>query len=111
MASIKVKYRASSVENHDGAIYYQIILDRKVRQLNTNYHVFPDEWDESRSMVTTKQSSERKSFILSIRERIRWDVERLSKIAKKLETEGLSHTADDIIDEFKRYASEYSLFN
>lgn len=111
MASIKVKYRPSSVSDHEGTIFYQIILDRKVRQLNTNYHVFPDEWDESRSMVTTKQSSERKSFILSIRERIRWDVERLSKIAKKLEAEGLSHTADDIIDEFKRYEKEYSLFN
>lgn len=111
MASIKVKYRASSVEDHDGAIYYQIIHERKVRQLNTDYHVRKEEWDESRSMVVTKQSSERKSLILSIRERIRWDVERLTKIAKKLDNEGISYTADDVIDEFKRYASEYSLFN
>lgn len=111
MASIKVKYRASSVEDHDGAIYYQIIHERKVRQLNTEYHVRKEEWDENRSMVVTKQSSERKSLILSIRERIRWDVERLTKIAKKLDNEGISYTADDVIDEFKRYASEYSLFN
>ena len=90
MASIKVKYRASSVEDHDGAIYYQIIHERKVRQLNTEYHVRKEEWDENRSMVVTKQSSERKSLILSIRERIRWDVERLTKIAKKLDNEGIS---------------------
>lgn len=111
MASIKVKYRASSVKDHDGAIYYQIIHERKVRQLNTEYHVRKEEWDENRSMVVTKQSSERKSLILSIRERIRWDVERLTKIAKKLDNEGISYTADDVIDEFKRYANEYSLFN
>lgn len=111
MASIKVKYRPSTIADHEGAIYYQIIHERKVRQLNTEYHVMPDEWDENRSMVTTKQSSERKSFILSIRERIRWDVERLIKIDKHLDTEGLSYTADDVIDEFRRYASEYSLFN
>lgn len=111
MASIKVKYRPSTIADHEGAIYYQIIHERKVRQLNTEYHVMPEEWDESRSMVTTKQSSERKSFILSIRERIRWDVERLSKIDKRLDAEGLSYTADDVIDEFRRYASEYSLFN
>lgn len=81
MASIKVKYRPSTIADHEGAIYYhQIIHERKARQLNTEYHVIPDEWDENRSMVTTKQSSERKSFILSIRERIRWDVERLTKI-------------------------------
>lgn len=111
MASIKVKYRASSVEDHEGAIYYQIIHERKVRQLNTEYHVRKEEWDDNRSMVVTKQSSERKSLILSIRERIRWDVERLTKIAKKLDNEGISYTADDVIDEFKRYANEYSLFN
>lgn len=60
MASIKVKYRASSVGDHDGAIYYQIIHERKVRQLNTEYHICKEEWDENRSMVVTKQSSERK---------------------------------------------------
>ena len=105
MASIKVKCRPSTIADHEGAIYYQIIHERKVRQLNTEYHVMPDEWDENRSMVTTKQSSERKSFILSVRERIRWDVERLTKIDKRLDAEGLSYTADDVIDEFRRYAS------
>ena len=111
MASIKVKFRTSTVADHEGAIYYQIIHERKVRQLPTDYKVFSSEWDESRSMVTTTQKSERKSFILSIRERIRWDVERLTKIDRKLDSNGLTYTADDVIDEFNRYAHEYSLFN
>lgn len=111
MASIKVKFRPSTVADHEGTIYYQIIHERKVRQLLSDYKVFPSEWDESRSMVTTTQKSERKSFILSIRERIRWDVERLTKIDRKLDANGLIYTADDVIDEFNRYAHEYSLFN
>lgn len=111
MASIKVKFRPSTVADHEGTIYYQIIHERKVRQLLSDYKVFPSEWDESRSMVTTTQKSERKVFILSIRERIRWDVERLNKINKKLDANGLTYTADDVIDEFNRYANEYSLFN
>ena len=111
MASIKVKFRPSTVADHEGTIYYQIIHGRKVRQLLSDYKVFPSEWDESRSMVTTTQKSERKAFILSIRERIRWDVERLNKIDKKLDANGLTYTADDVIDEFNRYANEYSLFN
>lgn len=111
MASIKVKFRPSTVADHEGAIYYQIIHERKVRQLMTDYKVFSSEWDESRSMVTTTQKSERKSFILSIRERIRWDIERLTKIDRKLDANGLIYTADDVIEEFYRYAHEYSLFN
>ena len=111
MASIKVKFRPSTVADHEGTIYYQIIHERKVRQLLSDYRVYPSEWDESRSMVITTQKSERKSFILSIRERIRWDVERLTKIDRKLNANGLSYTADDVIDEFNCYAHEYSLFN
>ncbi len=111
MASIKVKFRPSTVADHEGTIYYQIIHERKVRQLLSDYKVFSTEWDESRSMVTTTQKSERKSFILSIRERIRWDVERLTKIDRKLDANGLSYTADDVIEEFNRYSDEYSLFN
>ena len=111
MASIKVKFRPSTVADHEGTIYYQIIHERKVRQLLSDYKVFPSEWDECRSMVTTTHKSERKSLILSIRERIRWDIERLVKIDRKLDANGLSYTADDVIDEFNRYAKEYSLFN
>ncbi|WP_333616381.1 site-specific integrase [Bacteroides pyogenes] len=111
MASIKVKFRPSTVAEHEGTIYYQIIHERKVRQLLSDYKVFPDEWDENRSMVTSMQKSERRSLISSIRERIRWDVERLGKIGRKFDAQGLTYTADDVIEEFKRYAHEYSLFN
>ncbi len=111
MASIKVKFRPSTVADHEGTIFYQILHDRKQRQLFSDYHVFPTEWNEDRSMVTTTNKSERKSFILSIRERIRWDVERLTKIIRQLDNNGLSYTVDDVIDEFNRYANEYSLFN
>ena len=111
MASIKVKFRPSTVADHRGTIYYQIIHERKVRQLLSDYKVYPCEWDDDRSTVTSIHKSERKPFIYSIRERIRRDMERLTKIERKLDTNGLPYTADDIIDEFNRYAHEYSLFN
>lgn len=111
MASIKVKFRPSTIADHEGTIYYQIIHERKVRQLLTDYHVSAHEWNEKRSMVTTSHKNERNAFILSLRERIRWDFERLTNIDRKLNAKGLSYTADDVIDEFNRYTHEYSLFN
>lgn len=111
MASIKVKFRSSTINDREGTIYYQIIHERRARQLLTDYHVFITEWNETRSSVVANQKSERKSFILSIRERIKWDVERLTKIIRQLDNKGLIYTADDVIDEFNRYANEYSLFN
>ena len=111
MTSIKVKFRPSSVDEKSGSIYYQIIHNRIPRQIVTDYRVNQDEWDEKRSMVTTTQVSERKALILSIRDRIRWDVERLNKIIGKLTEKAIDFTADDVVEEFKRYRNEYSFFN
>ena len=111
MASIKVKFRPSTVTEREGTIYYQIIHDRKPRQLLTEYKVFPSEWDNHRGMVVSVAKSNRHTFILALRERIRGDVERLGKIIRQLDNRGLTYTADDVIDEFHRYAREFSLFN
>ena len=111
MASVKVKFRPSSVDGQEGNIYYQILHERKPRQLSTDYKIFPFEWEEKRGQVVTQNDSIRKSLILSIQECIRWDVERLFKISRRLEIKGLNYTADDIIDEFWNYKYEYSLFN
>lgn len=111
MASIKVKFRPSTVAGHEGAIYYQIIHERRVRQLLSGYRIFQWEWDESRSCVTAAQGCERREFIRSIRECIRRDVERLNRIDKRLYDSVMSYTTDDVVDEFNRYAQECSLFN
>ena len=111
MVSIRVKFRPSAVADREGTIYYQIIHERKVRQLITEYKIFSYEWDDKRSTVRTVQNSGRESLILSIRERIRGDIERLAKLERKMASAGVPYSADDIIDEFHRYAHEYSLFN
>ena len=46
MASIKVKFRPSSVSGKEGCIYYQIIQSRTVRQLGTNYRIYAEEWNK-----------------------------------------------------------------
>lgn len=111
MASIKVKFRPSTVVGQEGCIYYQVLHERKPRQLATDYKIFPSEWNDKRGQVVTQNGSPRQSLILSIRERIRWDIERLIKINRNLDLKGVSYTADDVINEFRNYNDEYSLFN
>ena len=60
-------------------------------------------------MVSPSRSTGRIPFIMSVREHIRWDMERLAKIVRKLELTELAFTAEDIIEEFRRYSSDYSL--
>ena len=37
MASVKVKFRPSTIEGKEGTVYYQIIQNRVIRQLKTDY--------------------------------------------------------------------------
>ena len=46
MASVKVKFRPSTIEGKEGTIYYQIIQNRVIRQLKTDYRIFTNEWNE-----------------------------------------------------------------
>ena len=52
MATIKLKFRASSVAEKEGTLYYQVIHKRNVKWISTNYHVFQNEWDEKAANIT-----------------------------------------------------------
>lgn len=111
MATIKIKFRPSTVCECEGSIFYQIIHERKVRQLLTGYKIYAYEWDETRFMVKSKGKTERDSFILSVKERIRWDMDRLTKIIHEFDERGIAYSADEVIERFNLYANKYSLFN
>ena len=108
MTSIKVKFRLSTVEGKEGGIYFQIIHNRVVRQLNTDYKIFATEWDaEAESVII---NGKRSNILLGIRERLEWDIARLEKVIRLLETERRRYTADDVITIFHKMTKEASLF-
>ena len=108
MTSIKVKFRPSTVDGKEGGLYFQIIHNRVVRQLNTDYKVLAEEWDaESESVIV---NGNRSNLLLGIQERLAWDVARLEKVVRSLETERRRFTADDVIAMFHKLTKESSLF-
>ena len=110
MASIKVKFRPSTNENKEGTIYYQIIQNRVIRQLKTDYRLFMHEWDDDNNTIIATNDS-RQNYLQSIEERIDWDIKRLHSIIANLENKRVKYTADDIISTFQKQANEQSLFN
>ena len=78
MTSIKIKYRPSSAEGKEGCIYFQIIHNRVVRQLNTDYRIFASEWDENSETIIA--NGDRANIVNAIKERLAWDVARLKKV-------------------------------
>ena len=45
MATVKVKFRKSSVEGKAGTIYYQLCHKQSNRQITTRMRVLPHWWD------------------------------------------------------------------
>ena len=109
MTSIKVKFRPSTVNGKEGGIYFQIIHNRVVRQLNTDYKVYAEEWDADTECINV--SGKRSNILSGIKERLEWDMARLEKVIRQLETERRKFTADDIITAFHRETKEASLFS
>ena len=110
MASIKVKFRPSKNENKEGIIYYQIIQNRVIRQLKTDYRLFMQEWNEAENSIIATNNS-RQNYLQSIEERIDWDIKRLQSIINQLGNKRIKYSADDIISAFQKQANEQSLFN
>ena len=108
MTSIKIKFRPSTVDGKEGGIYFQIIHNRVVRQLNTEYKLFAEEWNAESESIVIKGC--RSNFLLGIQERLSWDVVRLEKVVRTLETERRRFMADDVIIMFHKQTKESSLF-
>ena len=110
MASVKVKFRQSTVNGREGTLYYQVIHNRVVRQINTEYKLFVSEWDcHSETVVLHHISTgqERNNYLLSIGSRIKWDKERLNKIIHTLSQSG-TFVTDDVVMRFHDNRQELS---
>ncbi len=109
MASIKIKFRPSTVEGKEGGLYFQIIQNRVIRQMNTDYKIYAYEWDAEIESVVV--SGARANILCSIRERMEWDLSRFERIVRQLEQERRKYTADNVITLFHKVTKETSLFS
>lgn len=113
MTTIKIRYRSSTVKDKVGIVYYQIIHNRVVRQLKTDYRIFIEEWNEKRATIKTCDTvnSGRTSYLNSVQQRINWDIKQLNVIINKLENNLTPYSAGDVIRIFQSQANKQSLSN
>lgn len=109
MASVKVKFRPSTVNGKEGTIYYQVIHKRVIRQIKTDYRILADEWNEKNGAVIIASDS-RNAILHSIRERIDRDIKRLNTVISKLHGSGNEFTANDIVEGFHESVNGQSFF-
>lgn len=112
MASVKVKFRPSSIDGKEGSIYYQVIHNRVVRHIAADLNVHESEWNAEASSVTIPAwiDSDRKHNLHIVQKHIIRDVLRLEHIIRDLTLKGTC-SADAIVDGYRKQTSTQSFSN
>lgn len=99
MATIKVKYRPSTVKGREGTLFFQVIHRRIARQINTGYRLFTNEWDcaQGRVDVTSATDDVRHRYLEALETDLKNDLSRLQAIVTRIEGSGRNYDADGIV--------------
>ena len=102
MATIKVKFRPSSIPSKEGVLYYQIIHNRVTRQIRTRFKLHPDEWnvEDMAFDFSNSRNNNRQHYLISLKEKVSADLARLEDIVDTFEQSGVVYTADQIVQAF-----------
>ena len=101
MATVKIKFRPSTVDGGQGSIFYQVIHNRVARQQKTGYRLYGYEWNShSSEVVLPKFNESRKRYLSEIGDKIRMDVKYFQKVIANFGHSACDYTADDVIAEF-----------
>ena len=109
MATIKLKFRKSSVEGKEGTLYYQVIHRRVVRQINSSHTLPPAYWDAQAESIA-KISNEDKR-LKALKRDVAAGLKRLRKIADSLAYKEKDYTADMIVSLFSEGNSDGGFLN
>lgn len=98
MISIKVKFRASSLANGEGTLYYQVCCRCTVRLFSTRLRLLASEWDDAAERVVLPAAEpSREMKLRNISSRLSQGLERLRQAALHLEAVGAEFSADDVL--------------
>ena len=110
MATVKVKFRVSSVPGKEGTLYYQLIHQRRQRWISTAYHGFPGEWNDKKSAIIVSNRNNRQAHLQLIQSKIDWEMKQMQRIIRDKDAEGIPYTIDDIAREIQQLPQSQSVF-
>lgn len=87
MATVKPKFRPSTVDGKEGTLFYRIIHNRRSHRIRTGYKLFPSEWDERSGGILIPPGSDegRKNYLAVLQDRVAGDTDRLNRIIASYE--------------------------
>lgn len=110
MATVKLKFRASSVLGAEGTLYYQVIHKRNVKCISTDYHVYADEWNEETATLMIPFNGERRAELLLMKSAIAWEMKQRREAIAKLENANKDFSMDELCETFRQIPTCKTVF-
>ena len=110
MATIKLKFRPSSVPETEGTLYYQVIHKRKVKWISTELHIYPEEWDEKTSGLLIPPNSERKAELEKVQCQINWELKQWDDMTTEMGNLHKNVTINELCDAFNKTKTQKTVF-
>lgn len=110
MATIKLKFRPSSVPGAEGTLYYQITHKHCSRSVSTSYHIYPREWDARNSTLLVPSDGKRRDILRLYKSSIRWEMRRHKRILLDMELAGGDFSADLLCEAVRNMAPCRTVF-
>lgn len=95
MTTIKIKFRASAVAGKKGTLFYQLIHQRRIRQIATSLHLYPEEWNLTKQRVEYGADNQQE-----LQHQIDQDIRSLKSIVHLLESTTPDYTLDQVVNKF-----------
>ena len=110
MATIRLKFRPSSVPEAEGTLYFQVIHKRKVKWISTEHHIYADEWDEKSATIVMTARSERKGTLALMQCKIDWTLKRWQTILDRLKRSHKEFTVEELCEVFSKEQTYKTVF-
>lgn len=99
MATVKMKFRASSIPDKEGTLFFQVIHSRVARQIATGHKIFKGEWNAVESeIILTNNEPLRHDYLLSVKEALVRAELKLKNIIIRLDKKGNDYSVEKIVE-------------
>lgn len=115
MATVKLKFRPSSIAGKEGMLFYQVIHARTARQISTGYRLFSWEWDSFYLSDNFPSSCDpsRISHLLKVKKEVSEGLFGIRAIISGLDRSGVPYSSDRVVELFRNssHISGYGLIS
>lgn len=111
MTTIKLGFRPSKEDRSRGTVCFLLTHQRRVRTVNTEYHLLAENWNEERRTFVPLGNEQQQDELRLLAAKVSWEVKRISDIIVRRESMRIEYSIDELMDEIRSLPPVQTFFS